>query len=69
MPTLIFSLNEFGFRWEHRIAEEKKTKKGEMKIVMKPIPIVDMLLLLIMRFSGFHLRRTKHWGIQNIVFS
>lgn len=62
-------LNEFGFRWEHRVAEEKKTKSGKKKIRMKPIPIIDMIFLLIMRCSGSHLRRTKCWGIQDIAFS
>lgn len=61
--------NEFGFRWEHRVPEEKITKKGKREIEMKPIPIVDMLFLLIMRFSGSHLRRTKNWGIQDIAFT
>ena len=62
-------INEFGFRWEHRVPVEKKTKSGKLKTVMRPIPIIDMLFLLIMRFSGFHLRRTKNWGIQDIAFS
>ena len=61
-------LDEFGFRWEHRVPVEKKTKSGKKKTQMKPIPIIDMIFLLIMRCSGAHLRRTKHWGIQDIAF-
>jgi transposase-like protein len=62
-------LNEFSFRWEHRVPEEKITKSGKVKITMKPIPIIDMLFLLIMRCAGAHLRRTKCWGIQDIAFN
>jgi len=62
-------LNEFCFRWEHRVPEEKRTKSGKKKIQMTPIPIVDMLFLLIMRCSGAHLRRTKRWGIKDIAFA
>ena len=61
-------LNEFSFRWEHRVPVEKITKSGKKKIQMKPIPFMDMLFLLIMRCSGVHLRRTKQWGIQDIAF-
>ena len=62
-------LNKFCFRWEHRVPEEKITKSGKKKIKMKPIPVMDMLFLLIRRCSGAHLRRTKHWGIQDVAFS
>jgi hypothetical protein len=59
---------EFSFRWEHRVPVEKITKSGKKKIQMKPMPVMDMLFLLIMRCSGSHLRRTKQWGIQDIAF-
>jgi hypothetical protein len=62
-------LNEFSFRWEHRVAEETKTKSGKTKIKMRPIPIIDMLFLLIMRCSGSHLRRTLNWALQDIAFA
>ena len=62
-------LNEFGFRWENRVAEKKRTNSGKTKIVMKPIPIIDMLIILIMRLSGIRLRRTKCWGIEDIAFN
>ena len=62
-------LNEFGFRWEHRVPVEKRTISGKVKICMKPIPLIDMIFLLIMRCSGAHLRRTKCWGIQDVDFA
>ena len=62
-------LHEIGFRWENRVADKKRTKTGKYKTVMKPIPIIDMLIILIMRFSGIRLRRTKCWGIEDIAFN
>jgi len=62
-------LNEFSFRWENRVPVKKRTKSGKAKTKMEPIPIVNMLLLLIMRCSGSHLRRTKSWGIQDVAFA
>jgi hypothetical protein len=62
-------LHEAGFRWDNRVPVEKKTKSGKVKTKMAPIPIVDMLLLLIMRCFGSHLKRTKSWGIQDVAFS
>lgn len=61
-------LNEFSFRWEHRVPVEKTTKSGKKKNQMKPIPVMDMLFLLIRRCSGVHLRRTKQWGIRDVAF-
>jgi len=61
-------LNEFSFRWEHRVPVGKITKSGNKKIQMKPIPVMDMLFLLIRRCSGAHLRRTKQWGIRDVAF-
>ena len=62
-------LHEFGFRWENRVADKKRTKSGKDKVVMKPIPLIDMLIILIMRLSGIRLRRTKCWGIEDIAFN
>lgn len=61
--------DEIGFRLEHRIPVEKKTKSGAIKIEMVPIPVIDMLLLLIMRCAGAFLRRTKKWGVQDVAFA
>jgi len=62
-------LNEFSFRWENRVPVKQRTKFGKAKIEMEPIPIVNMLLLLIMRCSASDLRRTKNWGIQDVAFA
>jgi len=62
-------LHELGFRWENRVADKKRTKPGKYKTVMKPIPVIDMLIILIMRFSGIRLRRTKYWGIEDIALN
>ena len=62
-------LNEFSFRWENRVADAKHTKTGKKKIVMKPIPIIDLLIILLMRISGLRLRRTRCWGIEDIAFN
>jgi len=61
-------LNEAGFRWDNRVPVEKKTKTGKVKTKMVPIPTMDMILLLIMRCFGSHLKRTKQWGIQDVAF-
>ena len=62
-------LHEFGFRWENRVADKKRTKSGKNKVVMKPIPLIDMLIFLLMRLSGVRLRRTKCWGIEDIALT
>ena len=62
-------LNEFEFRWENRIPIERTNKKGKTISAMIQIPIIDMLIILIMRFSGFFLRRTKSWGISDFSFA
>ena len=66
---LLRYLHELGFRWENRVEDKKRTKTGEYKTVMKPIPTIDMLIILIMRFSRIRLRRTKAWGIEDIAFN
>ena len=61
--------NEFGFRWEKRVENRKRTKSRKYKTVMKPIPIIDMLIFLLMRLSGIRSRRTKCWGIEDIALT
>ena len=62
-------LNEFAFRWDNREPTLQKTRKGEVKEVMRPIPIVEMLRNLILRCQGSQLKRTKHWGIVDLTFA
>ena len=56
-------LNEIGFRWNHRIPTEKKTKKGRKKIVMIAIPVIDLLYSLLSGAVGRQIRRSKNGGI------
>jgi len=56
-------LNEIGFRWDHRTPEEKVTGKKERKIVMVPLPVVDMLCSLLVNAIGSQLRWIKNAGI------
>ena len=62
-------LSEMEFRWENRVAETKTKSTGEQKTVMRPIPIVDMIVILIMRFAGFCLKRTRNWGVVDVSFN
>ena len=62
-------LHEFSFRWETRVPVKKYTKSGKKKTIMKQIPVIDMVLILITRFSGLRLRRTKSWGIEDFSFA
>jgi len=59
-------LHEVCFRWNHRIAELKMNKKGVLKIVMKPMPVIDMLTSLLSHAPGCQLRRTKCGGVLNL---
>lgn len=56
-------LHEIGFRWDHRIPELKLTKKGDLKLVMKPMPLIIKLKSLLSRASGRQLRRSLNGGI------
>jgi hypothetical protein len=62
-------LSEMEFRWENRVAEKKTNRSGEQVTVMKSIPIIDMIVILIMRFSGYCLKRTPSWGIVDVTFN
>ena len=56
-------LHEIGFRWDHRIPELKLTKKGDLKLVMKPMSVIIKLKSLLSRASGRQLRRSLNGGI------
>ena len=56
-------LNEIGFRWDHRIPERKKTKKGKWKTIMKPMPVLMTFSSLLGRALGCQLRRSPNGGI------
>lgn len=59
-------LHEVCFRWNHRIPELKKSKKGTLKIIMKSMPVMDMLSSLLSKAPGCQVRRTKYGGILNL---
>lgn len=56
-------LDEIGFRWDHRIPERKKTKKGKLKTIMNPMPLLMMLSSVLSRALGRQLRRSRNGGI------
>ncbi len=49
-------LHEDCFRWNHRLPEFKKDKKGSLKIVMKPMPVIMMLRSILAKAPGCQLR-------------
>lgn len=55
-------LHEIGFRCNHRIPELKLTKKGELKIVMRPMPVIKMIGSLLFQAQGRQLRRSANGG-------
>lgn len=59
-------LNEIGFRWDHRIPEEKVTKKGIKKKIMRPMPFLDMLISLLSQCIGRQVRRTRNSSIKSL---
>jgi len=59
-------LQEIGFRWNHRIPKMKRTRKGNLKIVMTPMPLIDRLHSLLSQAPGRQLRRTINGGIQTV---
>ena len=56
-------LHEIGFRWNQREPELKVTKKGELKIVMKRLPVLTMLESLLVHAPGRQVRRSAKGGI------
>ena len=56
-------LHEIGFRWDHRIPELRLTKKGDLKLIMKPMSVIIKLKSLLSRASGRQLRRSLNGGI------
>lgn len=58
-------LHEFEFRWNHRIPEEKVTRTGKKKIVMRPMPVMDVLNSLLSKANGKQLFRTSNGSIKS----
>jgi transposase-like protein len=59
-------LHEVCFRWNHRIPELKTDKNGDLKIVMKAMPLLAKLRSLLSRATGRQVRRTNNGGILNL---
>ena len=66
-PTTVtcfhISVNEIGFRWDHRIPEIKITKIGKKKKYMQPMPFMARLISLLSRCAGRQVRKTRNCGI------
>ena len=58
-------LHEFEFRWNHRIPEEKITTKGKKKIVMRPMPVMDVLNSLLAKANRKQLFRTSNGSLKD----
>ena len=56
-------LHEIGFRWDHRVPQLRLTKKGDLKLVMKPMSVIIRLKSLLSRAAGRQLRRSLNGGI------
>lgn len=56
-------LHQIGFRWEHRVPQLRLTKKGDLKLVMKPMSVIIRLKSLLSRAAGRQLRRSLNGGI------
>ena len=56
-------LHEIGFRWNHRVPVKKKSAKGKEKIIMKPVPVMDMIGSVLRQASGRQIRRCAKVGI------
>jgi hypothetical protein len=61
-------LSEFSFRWDQRIPEKKTTRKGKKKIIMRPLPVMALLIALISKAAGRQLRRTLNWGVVSLAY-
>lgn len=56
-------LHEIEFRWNHREPKVQKTRKGKLRIVMKPLPVIEMLASLLSSAPGRQVRRSSSGGI------
>jgi len=56
-------LDEISFRWDHRRREEKWTRAGIKKILMRPLPVMDLLRAVLSRAAGRVLQRTTEGSV------
>ena len=62
-------LDEIRFRWDHRLPEEKLTRAGIKKIIMRPLPVMDLLRAVLSQTVGKVLQRTPEGGIVDKEYS
>jgi hypothetical protein len=62
-------LNEIGFRWNHRIPEQRITRKGLKKTIMRRMPFMSMLVSLLSQCVGKQIRRTKNFSIKSLTIT
>jgi hypothetical protein len=56
-------LDEIAFRWDHRLEDEKRTRAGIKKIIMRPLPAMDLLRAVLSQAVGRVLQRTTEGGV------
>jgi hypothetical protein len=56
-------LDEIRFRWDHRLPEEKLTRAGIKKIIMRPLPVMDLLRAVLSQAVGRVLQRTVEGSV------
>lgn len=56
-------LDEISFRWDHRLRDEKRTRAGIKKILMRPLPVMDLLRAVLSRAVGRVLQRTTEGSV------
>jgi hypothetical protein len=56
-------LDEISFRWDHRLEEQKLTRAGIKKILMRPLPVMDLLRAVLSQAVGRVLQRTTEGSV------
>ena len=56
-------LHEVGFRWNQREPILKTDKRGQLKLIMKRLPVMVMLKSLLAHAPGRQIRRSANGGI------
>jgi hypothetical protein len=56
-------LDEISFRWDHRLEEQKLTRAGIKKIILRPLPVMDLLRAVLSHAVGRVLQRTTEGSV------
>ena len=62
-------LHEVCFRWNQRITELKTDKNNDLKVVMKPMPVLEKMRSFLSKAPNCQTRRTANGGIINLCFN